>query len=590
MSDENKLAMSRYFYRASAEDFKKIPGSPIAYWVGPKTLNLLDNSKKLGDIADARMGLATGNNAKYVRLWFETSSDDIGIQLPNREAAKKCGLRWFPYCKGGQFRKWFGNNEHIVDWLNDGKELQTTLHPTGERIWAHNFNLDHIFDDSLTWSDITSGRLSVRYNDNGFLFDGSGTCAFFRDPKEKLAALGFLNTQFANDFSKVLNPTLHFQTGDFRNMPYKETLLQSDFINGVEWLVARAKSDWDSNELSWDFTSLPLLNFNYYQPTLKATYQKLRANWQEMTLEMQRLEEENNRIFINAYGLQDELTPDVPLKEITLTCNPYYRYGGDKTEEELETLLLADTMRELVSYAVGCMFGRYSLDKPGLILANQGETLDDYLKQIPKPTFSADKDNVIPMLEGDWFSDDIAERFRQFLRITFGDEHYEENLRFVEMALGKNGNPRDIKDYLLKDFFGDHVRRYKKRPIYWMFSSPKGSFNALIYMHRYRPDTVSVVLNDYLREFRTKLTAKKDNLEQISISLNADQKTKTQALKEIEKIKKILDEVNDYERDVLYPLATRQIEIDLDDGVKVNYLKFGDALKTIPGLAAKDEE
>ncbi|MFA6691762.1 MAG: hypothetical protein WCR98_07275, partial [Saccharofermentanales bacterium] len=319
------------------------------------------------------------------------------------------------------------------------------------------------------------------------------------------------------------------------------------------------------------------------------------------------LEEENNRIFIEAYGLEGELTPEVPLNEITLTCNPHYRYGGDKSEEELEALLLADTMRELVSYAVGCMFGRYALDKPGLILANQGETIEDYYKILNRETrekrekendnfsdfsafrgsisFPADEDNVIPLLDGDWFTDDISERFREFLKVAFGTEHYEENLRFVENALGK-----DIRKYFLKDFYSDHVKRYKKRPIYWLFSSPKGSFNALIYMHRYRPDTVSVVLNDYLREFRTKLSSHKNHLEAVSISSSSSQGEKTKALKEIEKISKMIAELEDYERDVLYPLATKQVEIDLDDGVKVNYPKFGSALKKIVGLEAGKED
>jgi len=299
---------------------------------------------------------------------------------------------------------------------------------------------------------------------------------------------------------------------------------------------------------------------------------------------MQRLEEENNRIFIEAYGLQDELTPEVPLNEITLTCNPHYRYGNNRSDEELEALLKADTLKEFISYAVGCMFGRYSLDKPGLILANQGETIEDYLKQVPEPTFPADTDNVIPILDGDWFTDDISERFRKFLRVTFGDERYEDNLKFIESALGK-----DIRKYFLKDFYNDHVRRYKKRPIYWLFSSPKGSFNALIYLHRYRPDTVSVVLNDYLREFRSKLVARKNQMEGLNISASASQAEKTRALKEIENIKKMIEELQDYERDVLYPLATEQIDIDLDDGVKVNYVKFGLALKKVPGLDAKEE-
>lgn len=578
-----------WFFRASSAEFMKIPGNPIAYWVGDSTLRMLETATPLGNIADARMGLATGNNAKYVRLWQECSYSNIGFAKRNREEAKQSGLRWFPYCKGGAFRRWYGNNEHVVDWLNDGNEMRNTLHPSGERIWAHNFNLDHIFQDSITWSDITSGLLSARFNSYGHLFDGAGTCAFFNSESEKLATLGLLNTQFAKGFSKVLNPTLHFQTGDFRNMPFRKELVRSDYLSTVDDLVHISNSDWDSYESSWDFTSLPLLNPDYRQPTLKATYEKLRAYWREMTLEMQRLEEENNRIFIDAYGLQDELTPEVPLSEITLTCNPHYRYGNDKSEDELEALLLADTMRELVSYAVGCMFGRYALDKPGLILANQGETIEDYLKRVPEPSFPADDDNVIPMLDGDWFTDDIAERFRKFLRVAFGEEHYEANLRFVEKALGKNGKARDIRDYFLKDFYTDHVKRYKKRPIYWLFSSPKGSFNALIYMHRYRPDTASVVLNDYLREFRTKLTSHKNHLEAVSISASSGQGEKTKALKEIEKITKMIAEMEEYEREVLYPLATEQVEINLDDGVKVNYPKLGAALKKIVGLDAKED-
>jgi len=355
-------------------------------------------------------------------------------------------------------------------------------------------------------------------------------------------------------------------------------------------LVDISRHDWESQEANWDFTSLPLLNPDYRQPTLKATYQKLRAHWREMTLEMQRLEQENNRIFIDAYGLQDELDERVELSQITLTCNPHYRYGNDKSEDELEALLLADTMRELVSYAVGCMFGRYALDKPGLILANQGETIEDYLKRVPEPSFPADDDNVIPMLDGDWFTDDIAERFRKFLRVAFGDEHYEDNLRFVEQGLNIKGKRNyGIRDYFLSEFYADHVKRYKKRPIYWLFSSPKGSFNALIYMHRYRPDTVSVVLNDYLREFRTKLTSHKNHLEAVSISASSSEGEKTKALKEIEKITKMIAEMEEYEREVLYPLATEQVEIDLDDGVKVNYPKLGAALKKIVGLDAKED-
>ena len=404
--------------------------------------------------------------------------------------------------------------------------------------------------------------------------------AAFTSDNDVGSLLCLVNSKVGKYYLSLLSPTLNYGIAELKKIPLLDMSNYKDVSLLVGNLVRSFSDDWDSYETSWDFSGSPLLIPRFHNPTLEASYQRLRFYWSEMTLEMQRLEEENNCIFIDAYGLQDELTPEVPLEEITLTCNPAYRYGGKASDTDRETRLRADTLAEFLSYAVGCMFGRYALDKPGLNLANQGETIEDYLKHVPEPSFAADDDNVIPMLDGDWFTDDIAERFREFLRITFGEEHYEENLRFVELALGK-----DIRKYFLKDFYSDHVRRYKKRPIYWLFSSPKGSFNALIYMHRYRPDTVSVVLNDYLREFRTKLTARRDHLEAVSISASASAGEKTKALKDIEKISKIIVELADYERDVLYPLASRQVEIDLDDGVKVNYPKFGDALKKITGLS-----
>jgi type II restriction/modification system DNA methylase subunit YeeA len=344
--------------------------------------------------------------------------------------------------------------------------------------------------------------------------------------------------------------------------------------------VGTTKSDWDAYETSWDFTTLPLLHPDHRGETLEHTYTTLRSHWQGMTDDMQRLEEENNRIFIDAYGLQDELTPEVSLNEITLTCNPAYRYGGNASIADRETRLRADTVAEFLSYAVGCMFGRYSLDAPGLILANQGETLADYLARIPEPQFKPDEDNVIPVLDADWFPDDITDRFRLFLRTTFGEAHFRENLRYIEDALGK-----DIRKYFTKDFYADHVKRYKKRPIYWMFSSPKGTFNALIYMHRYRSDTVSVLLNDYLREFITKLEGERARLDKLADDPTATQGQRTKAVKDAGMVAKQLDELQDWEREVVFPLAQQKIEIDLDDGVKANYPKFGAAIKKIPGLS-----
>jgi|MTBAKMStandDraft_1061839.scaffolds.fasta_scaffold01014_7 type II restriction/modification system DNA methylase subunit YeeA len=578
-----------YMFKTRIVDFHKIPGDPLAYWVPNSLRDVFASHPSFDSVLEAREGLTTGKNDDYVRFSFEVSTSKVYRHAADRQEAVESQCKWFPYNKGGEKRKWYGNDDFILYWENDGEMLQTRKHPSGDRIWAHNFNLDFIFRPSISWSDITTKGLSARLFPEGYLFDATGLSAFNRkadDWRPYVAAI--CNSKVGTFVSTLLNPTLHFKSGDFSEMPlvHKERDLVEKQV-GIA--IKLSTTDWHSYETSWNFTSLPLLNPDFRQPTLKATYHKLRAHWREMTLEMQRLEEENNGIFIEAYGLQDELNEKVDLNEITLTCNPHYRYGNDKSEDELEALLLADTMRELVSYAVGCMFGRYALDKPGLILANQDETLSDYLKRVPEPSFPADDDNVIPMLDGDWFTDDIAERFRKFLRVAFGEEHYGANLRFVEQALGKNGKARDIRDYFLKDFYSDHVKRYKKRPIYWLFSSPKGSFNALIYMHRYRPDTVSVVLNDYLREFRTKLISHKNHLEAVSISASSSQGEKTKALKEIEKITKMIAEMEEYEREVLYPLATEQVEIDLDDGVKVNYPKLGAALKKIVGLEAKED-
>ncbi|WP_036859481.1 BREX-1 system adenine-specific DNA-methyltransferase PglX [Porticoccus hydrocarbonoclasticus] len=578
-----------WFYRASASDFRKIPGSPIAYNLGRATYEAYSLHPKIDEFGETGSGLQTSDNNRFLRQWFEVDYPNIEFRAHDPSTAKNSLCKWFPHKKGGPYRKWYGNNDFVLNWGNGGSELYefaSNLYGSPTRIIK---NTHRYYQRAITWSHTTSSHFSARVLEEGFIFNVEAPSLF---GVEEELFLPYLCSVVGIRFIELANPTLHFVSNSVGELPfaYDTVKTQREALKTIcDDSVKHSKSDWSAYETSWDFTGTPLLNPDHRQPTLKATYQKLRANWREMTIEMQRLEQENNRIFIDAYGLEDELDEKVDLNEITLTCNPHYRYGNDKSEDELEALLLADTMRELISYAVGCMFGRYALDKPGLILANQGETIEDYLKRVPEPSFSADDDNVIPMLDGDWFTDDIAERFRKFLRVAFGDEHYEANLKFVEKALGKNGKARDIRDYFLKDFYSDHVKRYKKRPIYWLFSSPKGSFNALIYMHRYRPDTVSVVLNDYLREFRTKLTSHKNHLEAVSISASSNQGEKTKALKEIEQIRKMLVEMEEYEREVLYPLATKQVEIDLDDGVKVNYPKLGAALKKIPGLDAKGD-
>jgi type II restriction/modification system DNA methylase subunit YeeA len=577
-----------WHHRAASADFQRIPGQPIAYWVSESVRQAFQKGSAFGQISTPKQGLATGCNDLFLREWHEVSSRHIGFDLSSRAVAQKSGLRWFPYNKGGEWRKWYGNYEYVVDWEDDGLRIRDFKDADG-KVRSRPQNTDYYFQEGITWADITTNSFAARYAAPGFIFDVKGSSGF-PSTKDLNPVMGLMNSKLMHDFMLILNPTSTFQVGDMARVPYiYPGELTSDIANNVQKLIALGKQDWDSAETSWHFTVNPLADIANSQQKISGAYGSVYKCWLEMIQDMRRLEEENNRIFIEAYGLQNELTPDVPLSEITLTCNPHYRYGGEKSKQELEDLLRADTMREFISYAVGCMFGRYSLDKPGLILANQGETLEDYLRQVPEPRFTPDADNVIPLLDGDWFPDDITGRFREFLRVSFGDEHYDENLRFIESALGKKGKPLPIRDFFLKEFYTDHVKRYKKRPIYWLFSSPKGSFNALIYLHRYRPDTASIVLQ-YLRDFRSKLVSERDHQTQVSISTSASQGEKTKALKRIEELKKVLVELDDYERDTLYPLATRQIPLDLDDGVKVNYAKLGAALKKIPGLDAKDEE
>lgn len=574
MSDEREQAaeagvgMEQYFFRASAADFKKIQGSPIAYWASEAQLKLFD-SPKISDYGRVGVGLQTGSNDKYIRYWFEVGF--LGVNFLGAKGDRSS--TWYPCNKGGDYRKWYGNGLEVIVWKNNGAAVKANTPSAVIR------NESCYFKPCVTWSRITSGSISFRYLGEGFIHNDASCFVVGFDDDVNRNLLAYLNSPLRKLVLESINPTLNLLPGQVNDTPYLNCQNA-----GVGELVDIGKADWNSYETSWDFTGLQMLHPDNRQPKIISTYQQLRIHWSESTGEMQRLEEANNCIFIDAYDLQDELTPKVPLKEITLTCNPYYRYGGEKTEAELEALLQADTMAEFLSYAVGCMFGRYSLDKPGLVLANQGDTVAEYLRQIPEPSFMPDEDNVIPLLDGEWFADDVTERFRTFLRMTFSEEHYEENLAFIEQSLGK-----DVRKYFVKDFYIDHVKRYKKRPIYWLFASPKGTFSALIYLHRYRQDTVSVVLQ-YLRDFRKKLASRLDYLQQVGISTSVNQGEKTRALKEVETLKKQLLELDDYERDTLYPLATEQVALDLDDGVKVNYLKLGPALKKIVGLDTKGDE
>lgn len=554
-----KLRAANY-YTPIPDDFRNIPGSPLAYWACAGVYAAFKDGQPLSKYASVGKGLDTGDNERFLRFWFEV---------------EKTTDRWIPCQKGGPFRRWYGNNDIVIDWSENG----TTLRNFPK---ANLRNSQNYFRPGISWTRVSSAPPAFRAFDEGQIFESTGPCVFADDMPETVA-LGLLNSNFTKLVLGMLAPSLDFQSGHVSKVP---VLSSSKMLNQkpATACVALSRSDWDAYETSWDFTTLPLLSTEYSSETLTDTYTNLRTHWQGTMDEMRRLEEENNRIFIDAYGVQDELTPEVPIEEITLTCNPAYRYGVKGSTEDRETRLREDTMAEFLHYAVGCMFGRYSLDAPGLILANQGEGIEEYLDRVPEPTFFPDADNVIPVLDADWFADDIVTRAYEFLRVTFGKEHFRENLAFIETALGK-----DLRKWFTKDFYDYHVRRYKKRPIYWMFSSPKGSFNVLIYMHRYRPDTVSVVLNQYLREFIHKLEVERARLEKLADDPSATQSARTKAQKDIGMVIKQITELTEWERDVVYPMAQQKMTIDLDDGVKHNYPLFAGALKPIKGLEAADD-
>jgi hypothetical protein len=577
----------------SQQKFAKIPGCPIAYWIGDLIVESFLKFPALEETGETLQGMTTCDNDFYIRQWHEVEKSRIQSGISSREEAKACGKKWFPYTKGGSYRKWAGNCDHVVNWENDGELLQSRRHPREDKVWAHNFNLEHIFREGGSYSSLSSGSLALRYTPPGSLFDQKGSMVFANATCLR-GLLALMNSRLAMCWLEALCPTLDFNPGALLKLPVnREVLLNVSIRINVDTAVAIATADWDAYERSRDFQSLHLLSVSTGpNPTLESSYTAWIANNKQTIAEMKRLEEENNRLFIDAYGLQDELTPDVPIEQITLTVNPAYRYGGNLSEDELWIRFRQDTIKELLSYATGCMMGRYSLDHPGLILANAGDTLENYDAKVGKSSdavaFQPDRDGIIPVLDGEWFEDDIVARSREFLRVCFPASSLNTDLAFIETSLGK-----DIRKYFCTDFYKDHLQTYKKRPIYCLVQSPagpaKGGFACLIYLHRYTKDTLNLVLNNYFRPYLQKLEARQAQLGHDQLNDAIPSRDRTAARKEAEKITKVLKDCQAWEQDSLLPLAQQRIELDLDDGVKVNYLKLQDVLAPIPGLAAKEE-
>lgn len=555
----------------TAEDFKALPGSPIAYWLPEKILTLVSDSPSIASVLTPRQGLFTTDNARFLRYFWEVSLAKTCLNARSDDEAVASRARWFAHNKGGANRRWFGNYEYVVDWENLGGRIKQTAAEKYPYLKGNVGLVVHddgyYFRPAISWSEIGDTSPAFRAYDSGFTFNIKGMSAFpvNRTDPLPMETLALLNSPLVRALAPALNPTMSFGVNNFRSLPFIR-LEDPGIQSRAQELVEISRRDWDSFETSWFFRRDPLVTTG--ESCLRTASNTLMASWHEIVTRAHQLELENNRAILATLGLESELPADIGLHEITLLRNGKYRYNPELDPAEALTQALKDATADLISYAVGCMFGRYSLDMQGLVLADQGATVQDYLEKVPAPRFLPDADNVLPVMDGDWFEDDIVARFRQFLRVAFGEQHFEENLRFVTESLGV----KDIRDYFVKSFYKDHVQRYKKRPIYWLFSSSKGSFNALIYMHRYTPTTVSMVLNEYLREFQAKVTSSLDNAE------------RSNQAKEADRLRKILVELEEYEHDVLYPLATQQISIDLDDGVKANYPKLGKALKKIPGL------
>ncbi|WP_353807670.1 BREX-1 system adenine-specific DNA-methyltransferase PglX [Agromyces sp. SYSU T00194] len=529
--------------------FTRIDGEPFVYRLTDDEIGLFSRFPPLGDLVEARVAMATADNDRFLRGWYEVASSRTCRDAGDVKAALASTKRWFPVNRGGEARAWYWNRDSVIDWEDDGRRIRQNIDPKTGRVRSHNYNGPFAFREGLTWGAFGSG-LRMRYTPAGSLFVTPGSSMFGRSAHLDMRSILVLaNSALATRLSRAVSGTINLEVGDVLrvpvpNLPEQVALLGADCID-------ICKSLWDMRETSMDFRSSPLLGD--HEPKLVGAVESVQALVGGLRDDLHDAERAASELVDDAAGVS---SPAAFLTSITIPS---------------PSSLISD----LVSYAVGCMFGRYSLDEPGLVLANEGDSLQEYLEKVPSPSFMPDADGVIPVVDGEWFEDDIVATFRQFLRVAFGEEHFEENLKFVIDSFGV----KDLRDYFVKSFYKDHVQRYKKRPIYWMFSSPKGSFNALVYLHRYTPSTVSTVLNEYLREFIKKLEVSLEQQERMIVS-GANAREVAAAQKEAERLRKVLIELGDYER-ALYDLASHQIDLDLDDGVLVNYQKFGAALKDV---------
>lgn len=585
------------YFTADAENFTKIPGSPIAYWIGESAIKNFQVDMKIEDVSETRIGMATANNNLFMRQWQEVSFSTMGLGYDSRDSAQKSEKKWFPYCKGGNFRKWYGNWDYVVNWEKDGWEIRNFKNEETGKIRSHNYNLEYIFRPGLTFTAISSSNFACRIMDNAlFGSGGSGICNIAE--QYTFSLLGLLNSIVLKYLVSCLSLTMNFEVNTIGSIPYLLETKRHDIDTLVQQNISFSKEDWDSFETSWDFQGHPLLpsvgdDFNRpaisLSTPLAEAYEKVKASVNARFDQLKHNEEELNRIFIDIYGLGDELTPDVADKDVTV-ARIYDNKDDipDSMKGNAYVLTKQDVAKSFISYAVGCMFGRYSLDTPGLAYAG-GAWDDSHYK-----TYIPDRDNVLPITDSEYFDDDIVTGLIDFVRTVYGAETLEQNLQWLADALGGRGTVKDVlRKYFLTDFYKDHVKTYKKRPIYWLFDSGrKNGFKALVYLHRYTPDLVGRVRTEYLHVLQRKLQERVERIDQTLLLATTKPADKARLNKEKTHLVGQLAEMQPYEEAMAH-VAYQRLPLDLDDGVKVNYEKFqhstithDDGLtKTLPLLA-----
>ena len=558
-------------YTANQDNFAKIPGKPLVYWFGKRFLDSFSNNESVNTYGDARKGLVTLDNERFLRIWTEVLFSKIGIRVDSAEAALKREVKWIPINKGGLFRKWYGNNSFVVNWKSDGKEIKDNIIKTyrGGSYTKEVRSEEKYFLPGITWTVVSTSRTSFRRYENGFIFSNSGESVTVPNCNEDTLdyLTGLLNSKYAERTLAVLSPTMGFESGYIAEVPVPDGLTrEGSIVPIVRENIQVSKEDWDSFETSWDFTRHPFIKAITKYPNmmdigniyLAECYDIWAGECEERFEKLKANEEELNRIFIDIYGLQDELTPEVEDKDVTVR----------KAD-------LCRDVRSFISYAVGCMFGRYSPTYDGLAYA--GGTWNDGKYNIYKP----DADGIIPICDDEYFEDDMMGRFVEFVRVVYGDSSLEDNLRFVANALGGKGQPKEvIRNYFLNDFYADHCKIYQKRPIYWLFDSgKKNGFKCLIYLHRYQPDTIARIRTDYVHEQQARYRTAIEGLEkQVAAATSTSERVKL--TKQLNKVQAQDTELHQYEEKV-HALADQMIKIDLDDGVKHNYEIFKDVLAKI---------